>query len=200
MKRYANDLKMKVALLFALLVVFAGCANTSAETATAFAPSSSLEDTAAPSIHTPSPTPSTTVLPSLKPSDTDGTPVDTTTVYVTKTGTKYHQDGCQYLSNSKIAISLEDAISKEYEPCSKCNPPTLSGSANSSVSVSTPEPTPTIAETQPQTIETTVYVTNTGSKYHSAGCQYLSKSQIAISLSDAKAQGYGACSKCNPPS
>jgi hypothetical protein len=44
--------------------------------------------------------------------------------------------------------------------------------------------------------ETTVYVTKTGSKYHRSGCQYLRQSQIAISLSSAKAQGYTACSKC----
>ena len=41
----------------------------------------------------------------------------------------------------------------------------------------------------------TVYITNTGEKY---GCRYLKKSQIAISRSDAIAQGYGACSVCNP--
>ena len=46
---------------------------------------------------------------------------------------------------------------------------------------------------------TTVYVTNTGSKYHRSGCQYLSKSKIPISLSDAKSEGYGACKKCHPP-
>jgi methylphosphotriester-DNA--protein-cysteine methyltransferase len=45
----------------------------------------------------------------------------------------------------------------------------------------------------------TVYVTNTGKKYHTGSCSYLSKSKIAISLSDAKAQGYGPCSRCNPP-
>ena len=50
-----------------------------------------------------------------------------------------------------------------------------------------------------QTQSATVYVTNTGEKYHSAGCSYLRKSQIAISLSDAKAQGYSPCSRCNPP-
>ena len=43
------------------------------------------------------------------------------TVYVTNTGSKYHQDGCRYLSKSKIPISLDDAISSGYEPCSKCN-------------------------------------------------------------------------------
>lgn len=47
--------------------------------------------------------------------------------------------------------------------------------------------------------EVTVYVTKTGSKYHSAGCQYLRKSQIPMSLSDAKAAGYTPCSKCGPP-
>jgi len=48
-------------------------------------------------------------------------------------------------------------------------------------------------------IAQTVYVTRTGSKYHSEGCRYLSRSQIAISLSDALSQGYDACSVCDPP-
>lgn len=42
----------------------------------------------------------------------------------------------------------------------------------------------------------TVYVTNTGAKYHKAGCQHLRQSQNAISLNDAKASGYTACSRC----
>ena len=42
----------------------------------------------------------------------------------------------------------------------------------------------------------TVYITKTGSKYHRDGCRYLRKSQIAISLSDAKNRGYSACSVC----
>lgn len=46
---------------------------------------------------------------------------------------------------------------------------------------------------------TTVYITDTGKKYHLDGCSSLSKSKHAISLSDAKAQGYGACKRCNPP-
>ncbi|MEA4895137.1 MAG: MBL fold metallo-hydrolase [Oscillospiraceae bacterium] len=71
-----------------------------------------------------------------------------------------------------------------------------------------PTPTPTPAPTKPVTITPqpttpivmTVYVTKTGSKYHLDGCRYLSKSKIAISLSDAKSQGYTPCSVCNPPS
>lgn len=46
---------------------------------------------------------------------------------------------------------------------------------------------------------TTVYITNTGKKYHTDGCRYLKKSKIAISLSDAKAEGYEPCKVCNPP-
>ena len=42
----------------------------------------------------------------------------------------------------------------------------------------------------------TVYVTDTGSKYHSAGCRYLKKSQIPMSLAEARRQGYTACSVC----
>lgn len=47
--------------------------------------------------------------------------------------------------------------------------------------------------------EVIVYVTKTGEKYHSDGCQYLRKSKIAISLNNAKLQGYTPCSKCSPP-
>jgi len=46
----------------------------------------------------------------------------------------------------------------------------------------------------------TVYKTRTGSKYHTSGCSYLRQSKIAISLSDAKAEGLTPCSRCNPPS
>lgn len=50
-----------------------------------------------------------------------------------------------------------------------------------------------------QNVEVTVHITKTGEKYHSAGCQYLKKSDISISLSDAKSRGYTPCSKCHPP-
>lgn len=49
---------------------------------------------------------------------------------------------------------------------------------------------------QEQRVEVTVYITETGEKYHRAGCQYLRKSQIPISLDDAQAMGYTACSRC----
>lgn len=45
------------------------------------------------------------------------------TVYVTKTGDKYHSSGCRYLSKSRISIDLDVAKSRGYSACSVCNPP-----------------------------------------------------------------------------
>lgn len=45
------------------------------------------------------------------------------TVYITKTGAKYHSNGCQYLRKSKIATTLDSDINRGYTPYSKCNPP-----------------------------------------------------------------------------
>lgn len=45
----------------------------------------------------------------------------------------------------------------------------------------------------------TVYATKTGTKYHRAGCRYLSKSSIAMSVAQAKSRGLTPCSVCNPP-
>lgn len=45
----------------------------------------------------------------------------TQTVYITRTGEKYHRNGCRYLSKSQIPISLSDA-QKNYTPCSICKP------------------------------------------------------------------------------
>lgn len=52
------------------------------------------------------------------------------------------------------------------------------------------------AQAQTQQNSQTVYITRTGNKYHKSGCRYLRQSSIAISLSDAQAQGYTACSVC----
>jgi competence protein ComEC len=45
------------------------------------------------------------------------------TVYVTRTGKKYHRDGCRYLAASKSPISLKDAKAKGYTACKVCRPP-----------------------------------------------------------------------------
>lgn len=43
-------------------------------------------------------------------------------LYITKSGSKYHREGCSSLSKSQIPISYEDAVAKGYEPCGRCNP------------------------------------------------------------------------------
>ena len=45
------------------------------------------------------------------------------TVYITKTGSKYHISSCSSLRKSKIPISLKDAKVRGYGACKKCHPP-----------------------------------------------------------------------------
>ncbi len=44
------------------------------------------------------------------------------TVYVTRTGEKYHRDGCRYLRQSKIPMTLDNARAR-YDACKVCTPP-----------------------------------------------------------------------------
>ena len=41
-------------------------------------------------------------------------------VYVTENGEKYHQKGCPYLRGDYSYMSLDKAIQRGYEPCSRC--------------------------------------------------------------------------------
>jgi hypothetical protein len=43
-------------------------------------------------------------------------------VCITKTGTKYHRCNCRYVANSSHEISLEEALKRDYAPCSVCKP------------------------------------------------------------------------------
>jgi len=69
---------------------------------------------------------------------------------------------------------------------------TTSSQSSSISSSSAPVPV------QQQSNDYTVYITRTGSKYHSYGCSYLRSSCIPIARSKAIARGYGPCSRCNP--
>ena len=57
----------------------------------------------------------------------------TTIVYITKTGGKYHRDGCSYLKKSKIQTTLYEAVQRGYEPCKVCKPPVLTQEDSSSL-------------------------------------------------------------------
>jgi hypothetical protein len=45
-----------------------------------------------------------------------------TVVYTTKTGEKYHRDGCRYLRQSKIKTTKKEAIKNGYGACKVCKP------------------------------------------------------------------------------
>ena len=50
--------------------------------------------------------------------------LDRIIVYITKSGTKYHRQGCHHLRKSSQAITLTEALKKGYQPCAACKPPT----------------------------------------------------------------------------
>jgi len=53
---------------------------------------------------------------------------------------------------------------------------------------------PTVSEDE----DPIVYVTKSGTKYHRAGCRYLTNSAVPVRLSEAK-QRYAPCRVCKPP-
>jgi hypothetical protein len=65
--------------------------------------------------------------------------VATQTVYVTKTGAKYHRAGCRYLSKSAIPMTLKDAAAR-YSACSICHPPVLAAATAAPTKASNPKP------------------------------------------------------------
>ena len=48
-----------------------------------------------------------------------------TVVYITKTGEKYHRDGCSSLRKSRIPVSLKEAVARGYGACKNCKPPQM---------------------------------------------------------------------------
>ena len=111
------------------------------------------------------------------------------------------------LKSKKIPVYRTDEVGTIV---ATCDGKTISfdkkvGTYNAGITIKKPtnlKPvTPIKTTVKPTTTSTsqTVYTTKTGEKYHLGTCSSLSKSKIAISLKEAKAQGYGSCSKCNPP-
>jgi hypothetical protein len=119
-----------------------------------------------------------------------------TTVYVTKTGTKYHQAGCSSLSRSAIPMRLDDAV-RRYGPCSRCRPPVTG------VSPSGPGKMP-FADAAPArpTADTPVYLTAGGPIYHlDQNCPGLQgRQRITKRFSDVQTADYGLCSRCGSSS
>jgi micrococcal nuclease len=56
------------------------------------------------------------------PGSTAEKPFEDRTVFITRTGTKYHRAGCRYVAPDSAALPLERAAAR-YAPCSVCRPP-----------------------------------------------------------------------------
>jgi len=111
------------ATLFASALMLVGCSGKGeAEKqapATSVAPAPQPAQAYRPATPTavPAPPPAPTVQPAPKPNDSADP-----TVYVTKSGKKYHAAGCRYLAKSSIPMKLSRA-KQRYAPCSVCSPP-----------------------------------------------------------------------------
>lgn len=160
-------------------------------------------------VPTPSPLPALT--PSPSPASTIAAYIDARHLYLRSAAYADAPILGEYAKYDCLSITGEDGdwyavtiqghdgfMHKDY--IAKGNPPSnQSVSTNrSSTAQSTKTASPATQIERAATTERTVYITETGSKYHRSGCRYLSKSKIAITLSSAKAQGYSPCSVCNP--
>ena len=136
---------------------------------------------------TPTPVPAPTPTPTPKPTPTPE-PVPSGHYYVLNTNSKkFHDPDCGNAAkisseNKDYYIgSAEDLIKKGYSPCGNCEP------------YEAPEPTP---EPTPNQSETTVWVSKTGSKYHSySGCSNM-KNPDQITKTEAESRGLAPCKKC----
>lgn len=48
---------------------------------------------------------------------------ESTTVYITKSGARYHLQSCTMIKKNAYPVTLKAAEKHGYKPCSKCNPP-----------------------------------------------------------------------------
>lgn len=97
----------------------------------------------------------------------------TQTVYVTKTGKKYHNENCRYLKKSKQEITLQKALKLEYEACSVCKPIQTETVSNNNTfkSVDTKPKSTTTTKSNLQTSTQCTGITKSGNR-----CKRMTKS------------------------
>jgi hypothetical protein len=44
-------------------------------------------------------------------------------VHVTRSGSRYHREGCRYVRGGAVPTPLDEARGSRYRPCSICRPP-----------------------------------------------------------------------------
>lgn len=100
-----------------------------------------------------------------------------------------------YILNLEAQVGTLTAEKSQLEVQKGILEQQLSNTSTSTSSVSSSKNT---SSSNMKSSSYTVYVTNTGSKYHRGGCSYLRSSSHAIDKNSAISQGYTACSRCNP--
>lgn len=135
--------------------------------------------------------------------------VATITYTDTKTQIPSHYNYVYVLKGETIVDDFDNVNSDEAnaktDKKSSDSSSSVAATSNSVASNSTTEQDSAVVEQVEEVVASSdetgveVHITNTGKKYHSAGCQYLRKSDIITTLDKAKAKGLGPCSKCSPP-
>ena len=116
------------------------------------------------------------------------------TVYVTRTGKKYHASGCRYLSQSKIPMDIKTAKSRGYTACSVCGGVPVGNASNEQSGSNT-------NQYQREKIESVYHGNTSSKKFHKPSCRYYNcKNCTAVFSSRQKAiaAGYEPCKVCNP--
>jgi competence protein ComEC len=107
-----------------------------------------------------------------------------------------------YISGNIIVSVKDDDISISADEADRLTLENYGGTkkaANGVDEVEAEEVTEEEAVNEEASSDVTVYITDSGEKYHVDGCRYLKKSKHGIALADAKKQGYEPCSVCHPP-
>ncbi|MCB6993160.1 hypothetical protein LI177_06650 [bacterium 210820-DFI.6.37] len=87
-------------------------------------------------------------------------------------GKKYHSESCRYVKENAKQMVLTGALKRQYHPCGRCKPETLSVGAY-------------------------VYCfTDAGRAYHKKSCRQVDKYTVEMDREDARSKGYTPCSKC----
>lgn len=89
-------------------------------------------------------------------------------VYITKTGTKYHKNTCHHLKYSKQEVTLDKALKLGLTACSVCKPTVGNGGGSDATSSKT--------NFQPSTIKSTAATQCTGTTKSGARCKRMVKS------------------------
>ena len=100
------------------------------------------------------------------------------TVYITKTGEKYHKSTCRHLKYSKREITLQQALDAGYKACLVCKPTkgvTQESTQNTSLSIA-PKSTNTKTTTTTDQAKTTTSTQCTGKTKAGNRCKRMTKS------------------------